>query len=102
MREYLNPEAFYLVESDGLERCVSYSVGHGYDCYMPKPNYEQAVEQIRYAYYHREETYQKGWLASQQVQMRSWEYEAGKAWDYIKLYHDYLQTGNTAFFTAIA
>lgn len=88
MQEYLNPDAFYLVDSDGEEKAMSYTIGHGYPCMMPKPNYEQAVEQIRYAYQHREETVRRGGLANLVAQEYTWENAATQSWEYIKDYYE--------------
>lgn len=88
MKEYLDPDSFYLVESDGEERAMSYAIGYGYPCMMPRPNYGQAVETIRYAYEHREETVRRGGLAYQVAQRFTWPSAAAAAWDGIKDYYE--------------
>jgi glycosyltransferase involved in cell wall biosynthesis len=100
MKEYLNKDAFYLVESDGLEKALSYTIGYGYPAMIPKPNYDQAVELIRYAYTHRQETYDRGYLAQQIAQQHSWEQNSDAAWGYIKMYHQYLKTGDNTYLQA--
>ncbi len=93
MTEYLNDENFLLVESDGKERAVSYTIGYGYPCIMAKPNYEQAVEQIRWAYHHKEDVYRKGELARLQAEEWTWERASERAWNQLRFYFRAMRVG---------
>lgn len=87
MKEYLNSDAFLLVESNGKERAVSYMVGYKYPCVMMKPNYDQAVEQVRWAYNNREAAYQIGNIGHMQAQTFTWDNAAKLGWQHLKEYY---------------
>ena len=86
MREYANPNDFLLVESDGKELAMSYSVGYGYQAWMPKPSHDHAVEQIRWAYDHRVELAAMGARASYAAQQWTWEKAARDGMDHLTAY----------------
>ena len=60
MMEYLKPNNHLPVACTGLVKDVTYSMGYGYDAFTYAPDWDQMVEQIRWAYAHRDELHEIG------------------------------------------
>jgi len=73
MLEYARPDEYLLVGSDGRERSITYTLGYGYQATQAKPNYDEAVEQIRWAYHNRGELYDMGARASASAHEQTWD-----------------------------
>jgi glycosyltransferase involved in cell wall biosynthesis len=73
MLEYAVPSEYLLVESKGREPSITYTLGYGYPATQAKPNYDQAVEQIRWAYENRILLYDMGYRASMSAHQWVWE-----------------------------
>lgn len=87
MTEYANSDCYLLVESKGREKSVTYSMGYGYQCTQFKPDWDQAVEQIRWAYHHRVELADMGYRASEDAHARTWGATCAAGWQYMKDYY---------------
>ncbi len=86
MKEYLTPENALLVECPEIEICSTMSAVYYQDLYVAKPNYDQAVEHLRWAYNNRPALYEMGWKASQEVSVSTWDDKALEALYYIEEY----------------
>lgn len=89
MREYANAGNSLLVNCSGQELCQSMTQTFNQDFYTARPDYDMAVDLLRYAYDHREEVYNLGMKASAEVTRSTWDDKALEALYYI---HEYAES----------
>lgn len=88
MMDYLSEDVAYLVRTEKLELSNEYSSRFGGEFYWNKPKMEEMVEHIRYVFYHREESLNKGKRFSQMAHQMTWEKAAIHAISQMKKYQD--------------
>ena len=83
MRDFLTPSCARLVESDGLEENVGYTMRFGVPSYQHKPNFDQAVEHIRWVHNNRSAAYDMGLRAAAHVAPMTWQAAGERAKGYL-------------------
>lgn len=89
MREYINANNALLVECPTIELSQSMTSVYGEDFYTAKPDYDMAVDLLRYAYNNREKVYDLGMQGSADVTVSTWDDKAMEALYYI---HEYAES----------
>lgn len=89
MQEYVNPGNAMLVDCPTIERCETMSQVFNAEFFTAKPDYDMAVDLLRYAYHNREKIYDLGMKASAEVTISTWDDKALEALYYI---HDYAES----------
>ena len=74
MLEYLTPQNSLMVECPNLIPAHAYTRMFGYDCEWYQPDFDQAVEYLRWAYYNREAAFELGRQAALDV-AANWTWE---------------------------
>jgi glycosyltransferase involved in cell wall biosynthesis len=86
MKEYLTPQNALLVECPSYEKCDSMSAVFNMDLFVTKPNYDQAVEYLRWAYNNRETLPAIGEQGHKDATRATWEEVALEALFHIREY----------------
>lgn len=81
MLEYLKPGNHLPVACPKMVKDMTYTLGYGYDAFTRDPDYEQAVEQIRWAYNHRDQLHQIGDAGMEESLRWEWVAQTKKAAD---------------------
>ena len=83
MMEYLKPGNHVPVNCPKMVKDMTYSLAYGYDAMTYEPDYEQAVEQIRWMYANRDKLHEIGDAGYAEAVQWDWKVQTKRAGDFI-------------------
>jgi len=86
MKEYLTPQNALLVDCLSHEKCESMSAVFNMELFVTKPNYDQAIDHLRWAYNNRETLLDMGTQGYRDATNTTWEEVALEALYHIREY----------------